>query len=316
MSPSAAHPIDPTRPPRGWRLWWMAVRPRTLGIAVAPVLAGAGLAWARAHGLEMLPLAATLLGALLIQAGTNLWNDVGDALRGGDRPQRVGPPRVTALGWASPRRVRHAALLCFAAAALVGIYLAVVGGWPIVALGGASLLAGWGYSGGPRPISYTPLGEVFVLAFFGIGAVAGTVWLQLAHLPPEAVIVGVAIGLPACGVLMANNYRDMDADRVAGRRTLAIVLGAKGARLAYAAMVLAPFVVLLSPAVPPGGWLGVAALPLALRLAYRFTTTSRGPAFNALLAGTARFQLVLACLVTIGVVAVQIGCDAATVWPC
>ena len=287
-------------PPTGLRLWLMAARPRTLTIAVAPVVAGAGLAWEHAHALVLLPLLAALLGAVLIQVGTNLWNDVGDAVRGGDQPMRQGPPRVTALGWATPERVRVVALLCFAAAGMVGLYLAWVGGWPIVALGLASLVAGWAYSGGPRPIAYTPLGEAFVLAFFGLGAVGGTVWLQLGRLPPEAISVGLAIGLPACAVLMANNYRDLEADRLVGRRTLAILLGADGAKAAYAGMILAPFVVLMSPVAPDGAWVALAAAPMAVRLVLAFATTTRGPAFNRILAATARFQLVLAALAALG----------------
>jgi 1,4-dihydroxy-2-naphthoate octaprenyltransferase len=286
--------------PSGWRLWLLAIRPRTLTIAVAPVVAGAGLAWSQAHALAVLPLLASLLGALLIQAGTNLWNDVGDAARGGDQPLRQGPPRVTALGWASPERVRAAALVCFAAAGLVGLYLAVAGGWPIVALGLASLAAGWAYSGGPRPIAYTALGEVFVLAFFGIGAVGGTVWLQLAALPPQALVLGVAIGLPACGVLMANNYRDLEPDRLVGRRTLAIRLGPDGSKAAYAGMMLAPFALLMSPAAADGGWVTLAAAPWAVRQVLAFATTPRGPAFNAILAGTAKFQVLLAALAALG----------------
>lgn len=287
-------------PPTGLRLWLMAVRPRTLTIAVAPVAAAAGLVWGQAHMLLVLPLLATLLGAVLIQAGTNLWNDVGDAARGGDQPLRQGPPRVTALGWASPGRVRVAATISFAAAGVVGLYLAWVGGWPVVALGVASLVAGWAYSGGPRPIAYTALGEVFVLAFFGLGAVGGTVWLQLGDLPPEVLSLGLAIGLPACAVLMANNYRDLEADRLVGRRTLAIRLGGEGSKAAYAGMMLVPFAVLMSPAAPAGGWVVLAAAPLAVKLVLAFATTPRGPAFNAILASTAKFQLVLAALAALG----------------
>lgn len=287
-------------PPTGLRLWLTAIRPRTLLIAVAPVLAAVGLVWSEGHSLRLLPLVATLLGAVLIQAGTNLWNDVGDAARGGDQPMRQGPPRVTALGWASPGRVRAAALVSYGAAALVGLYLAWVGGWPILALGGASLVAGWAYSGGPRPIAYTALGELFVLAFFGLGAVCGTVWLQTGALSPAALPLGIAIGLPACAVLMVNNYRDLEADRLVGRRTLAIRLGPDGAKAAYAGMILAPFAVLMSPAAPDGGWVALAVAPLAVKLVLSFATTPRGPDFNRILAATARFQLVLAALVALG----------------
>jgi len=277
------------------------MRPRTLTIAVAPVIAGAGWAWAEFAAIRPLPLLVALLAALLIQAGTNLWNDLGDSLRGGDQPMRQGPPRVTALGWASPERVRRAALCCFALAGLGGLYLGYVGGWPILALGAASLVAGWGYSGGPRPIAYTPLGEVFVVAFFGIGAVCGIVWLMADMVSWRSVVLGIAIGLPAAGVLMANNYRDLEHDRMVGRRTLAIRLGTESSKLAYAVFVLAPFPLLLVPAMPGGAWLTLLAAPWALKLLLAFATTPRGPAFNALLAGTARYQLLLAVLLGVGV---------------
>lgn len=301
--PEPAQPASRAdQPPTGWRLWLVAMRPRTLTIAVAPVLAGAGWAWAEFHALRPLPLLLALLAALLIQAGTNLWNDLGDYLRGGDQPMRQGPPRVTALGWASPERVRWAARACFALAALAGLYLGWLGGWPIIALGAASLLAGWAYSGGPRPIAYTALGEIFVIGFFGLGAVAGTVWLMADVLSMRTLLVGTAIGLPAAGVLMANNYRDMEHDRLVGRRTLAIRLGLDGSKLAYAGFVLLPFPLLLAPIMPVGAWLTLLAAPWAVRLLLAFAATPRGPAFNALLAGTARYQLVLAALLAAGVV--------------
>lgn len=288
------------QPPDGWRLWWLAIRPRTLTISVAPVVAGTALGWQDAASLDLRPLLASLIGALAIQAGTNLFNDVGDALRGGDQPMRQGPPRVTALGWASPERVRHAALVCFALAAFVGLYLSYLGGFPIVALGIASLAAGWAYSGGPRPIAYTALGELFVVAFFGIGAVCGTYFLQTNTLSPAAVVTGIAIGLVAAAVLLANNYRDMEPDRLAGRRTLAILAGMEASKLIYGALVMAPMVLLASPWGPPGGILTLGAAPLALILVRRFTTEPRGPAFNSILAATARFQLILAAVLAVG----------------
>lgn len=290
------------RPPEGWRLWWLAIRPRTLTISLAPVVAGTALAFRDAASLDPRPVAAALAGALAIQAGTNLYNDVADALRGGDQPLRQGPPRVTALGWASPERVRRAALVCFGLAALVGLYLAWLGGWPILALGAASLVAGWAYSGGPRPIAYTPLGELFVVAFFGLGAVGGTYYLQTQTVTPVVAVAGLAIGLLAAAVLMANNYRDMEADRLAGRRTLAIVAGAETSTLIYGSLVLLPMGLLASPLGPSGGILTLGAVPLALFLFRRFVGTPRGPAFNAILASTARLQLIVAALMAIGVV--------------
>ena len=288
-------------PPRGWRLWWLAIRPRTLTISVAPVVAGAALAWQDTGELDCRPLLAALLGALAIQAGTNLFNDVGDALRGGDQPMRQGPPRVTALGWASPQRVRHAALVCFAAAAVLGLYLAWLGGLPILALGIASLVAGWAYSGGRHPIAYSPLGEVFVIAFFGIGAVGGTYYLQTNTLTIAVVVSGVALGLVAAAVLLANNYRDMEPDRLAGRRTLAILAGVGTSKLIYAALLATPMALLASPWGPEGGILTLVAAPPALFLARRFAGEARGPAFNGILAATARFQLLLAGVLAVGV---------------
>ena len=290
------------QPPDGWRLWWLAIRPRTLTISVAPVVAGTALAWQDTGALDPRSLLASLVGALAIQAGTNLFNDVGDALRGGDQPMRQGPPRVTALGWASPERVRRAALVCFALAAAVGLYLVWLGGWPILVLGAASLLAGWAYSGGPRPIAYTPLGEVFVVAFFGIGAVGGTYYLQTDTLTLAAVVTGIAIGLVAAAVLLANSYRDMEPDRLSGRHTLAIQAGIEASKLIYAALLVAPLALLASPWGPAGGMVALAAAPMALVQIRRFATQPRGPAFNIILARTAQYQLLLAALLAVGLV--------------
>lgn len=280
-------------PPTGWKLWLAAARPRTLSISVAPVIVGTALAW---PAFDSVVFAITLAAALLIQAGTNLWNDVGDAQRGADLPMRLGPPRVTALGWASPARVRRAAIGFFGLALLCGLFLAWRGGWPIAWLGLASLVAGWAYSGGKRPISYTPLGEVFVVAFFGIGAICGTLWLQAGTVTVSSVMVGAAFGLPAAAVLMANNYRDTEADTLSGRRTLAIILGRRGSLWAYGAMMLAAFALLAVL----GHWLVLLALPEALRLIHRFRTQPRSPEFNRILAHTARCQLLMAVLFVLG----------------
>ncbi len=283
--------------PRGLRLWLMAARPRTLTIAVAPVLVGAAWAWGDGRRMRPLALLAALAAAMLIQAGTNLWNDVGDGVRGGDRPTRSGPPRVTARGWATPREVRRAAVVCFAAAALLGLYLARVGGWPIVALGAASLLAGWAYSSGPWPLSHTPLGELFVVAFFGVGAVAGTVWLQGVAPTWPVLVLGVALGLPAAAVLMVNNHRDRDEDRAAGRRTLALVLGPRRSRVVYAALLLLAPLLMVLPGLPPRLVLALPLLLLALPLARRFR--AGGAALNPLLGQTALYQMALAVVLAV-----------------
>lgn len=293
-----------TERPSGWRLWLLAARPKTLGLAVGPVVAGTALAWAEGAPRAWLPALAALTAALAIQAGTNLHNDAADFERGTDRPDRVGPLRVTAAGWATPSQVHGAAFAAFGLAFLLGIYLVAMGGWPIVAIGLASLAAGWAYSGGPRPISHTPLGELFVLAFFGLAAVGGSHWLQSGAVTALSLLGGTAVGLFAAAVLMVNNYRDVAGDTAAGRRTLAAVLGPAFARRAYAAMLLLPFALppLLAhgPLGRPGAWLAWAVLPWCLMLIRRLARLA-GAELNAVLAGTAKAGLGYALLLAVGV---------------
>ncbi len=286
--------------PHGLKLWWQAIRPRTLTIAVSPVLAGAALAYADQGGIDPLLAAAALLGALSIQAGTNLYNDAGDYLKGGDQPLRQGPARVTAMGWASPSQVKRAAFLCFLLAALTGLFLILAGGWPILALGLASLLAGWAYSSGPRPIAYTPLGELFVIGFFGLGAVGGSYYLLAQALTRPVLMAGLALGCIAAGVLMANNYRDLEPDRLAGRRTLAILAGPELSKVLYALFIVLPFVLVIPPLGPAGGWMVLLLAPLAYKLLRDFLMLPRGPAFNRILAATAAYQMAFACLLALG----------------
>ena len=203
--------------------WLMAARPRTLSLSITPVIVGAALAWAADRKIAGLAVLAALLGAIFIHLGTNLHNDAIDSERGDVGPQRTGPLRVAASGLVDSRSVEHGAAVCFAAAALVGIYLAVIGGWPILLLGMLSIVSGWAYTGGPLPIAYTPLGELFVIAFFGVGAVGGTYWLCTGYFGSAALLTGLALGLVAAAVLMVNNHRDAAPDARRGRRTLAIV---------------------------------------------------------------------------------------------
>ncbi len=294
-------------PPRGWRLWWIAARPKTLTIAIAPVIVGCALAWAEGATPALLPAIVALFSALLIQAGTNLHNDLADFERGNDRPDRIGPPRVTAFGWAQPKAVRRAMVVAFGAAVACGIYLIAVGGWPILVVGVVSIMAGWAYSGGPRPIAYTPLGEIFVLAFFGLVAVAGSYYLQSGRLTVSALLASIAVGAPAAAVLMVNNYRDIETDLAAGRRTLAALLGRTAARKVYAALMLVPFAVAIELAWPdhPGALVVLLVLPYGVSLARRLRQSAgavnRGVALNDLLAGTARMQFVFSILLALGV---------------
>lgn len=284
------------------RIAWLAIRPRTLSISVAPVIVGSSLAWAEGSALYLLPFLAALCCAVLIQIGTNLHNDAVDCEKGNDLPDRPGPLRVTAAGWVSASTVRRAALGCFATAFLLGVYLAAVGGWPIVGIGLASLLAGWAYSGGPRPISYTPFGELFVLVFFGLLAVGGSAWLQGLAPGPGVLLAGLICGLPAAAVLLVNNTRDRQADRRVGRLTLAGLLGRQGAMHAYTALMMLPFTLLaiLIGVGHPGALLALLALPGAFLKVRDFQLAASEAALNPLLAKTARNGLLLALLLTGG----------------
>lgn len=289
--------------PVGWKLWLLAARPRTLPLSAAPVLAALALAWRETAAVQILPGLAALLGAMLIQIGTNLYNDARDGERGGDGPDRLGPRRVTAAGWATAAAVRRAAWLCFGGAAALGLYLVWRGGGPILGLGALSLLCGWAYSGGPRPISHTPYGELFVLAFFGLGAVGGTYWLQTGGLSPACLLLGLLLGLPAAAVLLVNNHRDRVGDGRAGRRTLAIVLGPRRTLGLYALLLSGTFALtplLAWAAAAAGALAGLTALPAALALIQRMRSEPPGPGMNGLLAQTAQFQALLATLIAAG----------------
>lgn len=303
MKPEPMQQLGATRP-SGWRLWWTAARPRTLTIAATPVLLGCALAHAGGTPLDW-PLAlATLACALAIQTGTNLHNDAADFMRGNDRAERIGPLRVTAAGWARPGQVRRAAFAAFSLALALGLFLVFRGGWPILLLGVASLAAGWAYSGGPRPISHSALGELFVLLFFGVAAVAGSHYLQSGQFSPAAVLAGVALGTMGAAVLLVNNFRDRAEDTAAGRRTLAARLGPRGARRAYAALMLLPFLapplLVTTGALPPGGLAALLALPLAVGLATRMRQTD-GVALNPILARTAQAQFLFGLFLAAGI---------------
>lgn len=285
--------------------WIMAARPRTLSLSLTPVIVGAALAWAVHRQIHWLAVAAALVGSMFIQLGTNLHNDAVDSERGGDGPDRVGPPRVTASGLLDAIAVKRGAFTCFAVAGLMGLYLVTVGGWPIFLLGILSILSGWAYTGGPVPIAYTPLGELFVVAFFGLGAVCGVYWLCLGALSATAIQAGLAIGLLAGAVLLVNNYRDADADARVGRRTLAIVAGPGVTTWIYAALMLFPFALLhpISHALPRGSvWPALIALPVAVAMIYRFAREPRGRGFNRILVRTVLTQFLFGMLLSLGLV--------------
>jgi len=284
-------------------VWWTAIRPRTLSMAATPVLLGSALAWADGATPLWPVFVVTLLCALLIQIGTNLHNDVADFVHGADRPDRIGPLRVTAAGWATPQSVRRAAALSFGLALLLGLVLVWQGGWPIFAIGLSSLLAAWAYSGGKHPISHGALGELFVLVFFGLLAVAGSHWLQSGQTALAPWLGGAVVGLPAAAVLLVNNYRDHDADLRQGRQTLASRLGDAAASRAYTAMVLLPFVLVLVLAWlgHTGAMLAWVAVPYALKLIPQLHRQASGAQLNQLLGATAKLGLLLGLLLSVGV---------------
>lgn len=284
--------------------WFLACRPKTLSVSLSPVLVGTAAAWHDSGVLLWLPLLAATLGAAFIQIGTNLFNDVGDFLRGTDTPDRLGPKRATAEGWLSVKRVKTGAWLAFALAFLCGIYLVWHGGWPIVIIGLASLTAGWAYTGGPAPIAYRPLGELFVWIFFGLVAVGGSYYLQTLNLSSLALIAASLVGLHAAAVITVNNYRDLDGDAKNGKNTLAVTFGRPATQRIYRAEMLAPY--LLLPLLSSNlGWLAalpLLSLPLALRLIQRFQNQAPGPVFNNILAATAGLQLFYALLLTLSLI--------------
>ena len=227
--------------PSAARIWLMAARPRTLPAAVAPVLVGTALA-ATEGTFKILTFLAALIGALFIQVGTNLSNDYSDARRGADTEDRLGPVRVTAGGLVPPRQVLRATYMAFGVAVLAGVYLIATAGWELLLVGAASILAGVLYTGGPRPYGYEGLGEVFVFLFFGVVAVAGSYFAQVERLEWEALVLAVPVGLLASAILVVNNVRDLETDRRAGKRTLAVRLGRERARALFVAMVVLAFV--------------------------------------------------------------------------
>jgi 1,4-dihydroxy-2-naphthoate octaprenyltransferase len=286
----------------------MAARPRTLPAAVAPVLVGTALA-ATEGTFKWLTFVAAMLGALFIQVGTNLSNDYSDARRGADTEDRLGPVRVTAGGLVPPRQVLVATYIAFGAAVAAGAYLVATAGWELLLVGAASILAGVLYTGGPRPYGYEGLGEVFVFLFFGVVAVAGSYFAQVEELTWEAFVLAVPVGLLASSILVVNNVRDLETDRRAGKRTLAVRLGRARARGLYGAMVYLAFLTAPVPwlAGSPdlSAWLLLpfVALPLAVPVVRVVRSRSDGPSLNGALARTGMLQLVFCALLSAGILA-------------
>lgn len=292
------------RPP-AWRIWFAASRPRTLPAAIAPVLAGSALAW---HDGRFNPLAALVCGAfaLLIQIGTNFANDYYDFVKGADTAERVGPKRAVAAGWVTPATMRLAMILVFAAAFLVGLSLLRFGGWPLLVVGVTSILCGVAYTGGPYPLGYNGLGDVFVFVFFGLVAVCATYFVQAGAISAAAVLIAAGIGVLAANILLVNNYRDVETDTKAGKRTLVVRLGRKAARAQFGlslivALVL-PIVLLVAFEFKIWILLPVVLAPLAWKHAVRLKTSNSPRELIVLLGDTGKLLALYSILLSAGIV--------------
>lgn len=285
--------------------WLLAVRPKTLPAALSPVIVGTALAYAD-DSLAWLPSLAAAIGALLLQILSNFANDYSDFFRGADTPDRLGPTRVTSAGLITPAEMRNGIIAVICVSALVGLYLVWVGGWPILLIGVAGIVAALAYTGGPFPFGYYGLGELFVFLFFGVAAVCGTYYVQALTLIPAVVTASFAVGALVTAILVVNNYRDIDTDRRAGKRTMAVRLGRRGAQIEYVALLAFAFVLpvvmwLLQDA---GVWVMLSWLtaPLAVQLVQTLRNATDGPTLNKTLAGTARLGLLFSLLLAAGIV--------------
>lgn len=296
-------PLSPSHPGR-LRAWLLAARPQTLPAAVAPVVVGSAAAFA-AGGFRWLPFLAALVGALLIQIGTNLANDYFDFRKGADTAERLGPVRVTQAGLLTPETVRTGMIITFGAAALIGVYLIAVGGWPILVIGVLSIAAGVLYTGGPWPLGYHGLGDLFTFIFFGIVAVTATAYLHVGAVPPLAWAASIPVAMLVTAIIVVNNLRDIATDRAAGKRTLAVIIGTRAARAEYALLVIGAF--LAPPLLWLGGltgpWVMLAWLSAPLAIApIRIMLTGEGRALNPALKGTARLHLAFGLLLALGMI--------------
>ncbi len=279
-----------TSTPPAWRMWLLATRPKTLPAAVAPVIAGTAVAIH--EGGEHWPSAIlAMLTALLLQIAANFANDALDFRKGADTHERMGPTRITASGFATPETVLRATSVVVALAVVTGLPLVIRGGWPILLLGIAAIVCAVAYTGGPFPLAYLGLGEVFVFLFFGLAAVAGTAFIQTGELTALAIAASIPVGALAVGILIVNNLRDIVTDRAAGKHTIAVRLGVRGTQIEYAAMLViagsAPIAFWIA------GWLNWTVVltilwwPVAVSL-WNQVSTRTGPALNPTLGNTGR----------------------------
>ncbi|MBI5876730.1 MAG: 1,4-dihydroxy-2-naphthoate polyprenyltransferase [Chloroflexi bacterium] len=280
--------------------WWIAARPRTLPAAATPIAVGTALAISAGRW-DPLVLVASLAVSLLLQIGANFANDVFDHLKGADVARR-GPTRVTQSGILSPREMLASTAIIFGLAALIGLYLVYVGGVPFLVVGALAILSALAYTGGPYPLGYNGLGDLFVFIFFGVVGVVGTYYLHTLALDGLALAASLPVGLLIVNILVVNNLRDIETDRAAGKRTLAVRIGARATRRQYAAQLTLSYLVVA--ALLP--WRGVLVLlpfvlaPAAWKLAHAVMTNADPPTFNRLLARSAQFSLQFGLLFALG----------------
>ena len=285
--------------------WLLATRPKTLPAAMAPVVVGSAMAHVH-HHFALMPAIACLAVALLLQIGVNLANDFFDFSKGIDTEDRLGPVRVTQSGLIPPGRVKSAMTMVFVSSLLPGLYLISIGGWPVVVIGAASIIAALAYSGGPFPLASHGLGDLFVFIFFGLVAVCGTYYVQALDLRPMVVLMGIIVGLLITAILVVNNLRDIATDRNTGKRTLAVMIGKHKTRLEYTVLLAGAY------AIPVFLWFGgfasawlllpLATLPLAFLRIRLIRQPSDGPALNDLLAKTAKLAFFYSLLLSIGLI--------------
>jgi len=283
----------------------LATRPRTLPAAVAPVLVGTAMAIADGK-FALWPAAAAMAVALLLQIGVNLANDYFDYIKGIDTRDRLGPPRVTQSGLIPARQVKTGILVVIILSTIPGLYLASVGGWPVILIGLFCFSAALAYSGGPFPLASHGLGDIFVFIFFGLVAVCGTYYVQALQLTPMVWLMGAIQGLLITAILVVNNLRDIQTDRRSGKRTLAVMIGERGSRIEYLLLLAIayaiPFILWLGGVSSAWVILPLLSLPLAIYLARLIWKSSGGPVLNEALAHTAKLVLVYSLLLSIGLI--------------
>lgn len=292
--------------PSGWRIWWLAARPRTLPAAIVPVLVGSAVAArgiaAHAGHVDPIVFVATLCISLLLQIGANYANDLFDFLKGADH-QRQGPLRVTQSRLVTPRQMTIALAIVFGLAALIGLYLATVGGWPIVLIGAVSMLAAIGYTAGPFPLAYHGLGDAAAFVFFGLVAVIGTTYLHLREVTAWSLIAALPVALLVTAIIIVNNLRDIATDRAAGKITLAVRIGDRTTRFEYTLGVLGAYLIPIGLMAATGTigwwWLPWLTLPLAIDLVRLVLKGQAGQALNQTLARTAQLHLYFGALFAI-----------------